>query len=102
MSTVSISPAWLLPGLIHSPGLGAWKVTVAVARTAEPETVPAEASTPLGTSTLTTGAPFALIASIACAVGPRGAPSKPVPRSASTTAAGRADPPGGLSCSRGA
>ena len=44
-----------LPGLIHRPGLAAWKLTVTVARTAAPATPPVEASTPLGTSTLTTG-----------------------------------------------
>ena len=56
MSTVSTAPAWALPGLIHRPGLAAWKVTVPRARTAAPATTPLEASTPLGTSTLTTGA----------------------------------------------
>jgi len=33
MSTVLTSPAWSLPGAIHRPGLPAWKVAVAVART---------------------------------------------------------------------
>ena len=29
MSTTVTSPAWALPGAIHSPGLAAWKVAVA-------------------------------------------------------------------------
>ena len=57
MSIVSTSPACALPGAIHKPGLPAWKVTVAAARTAAPDATPVEASTPLGTSTLTTGRP---------------------------------------------
>ncbi len=74
MSSVCTSPACALPGRIHNPGLAAWKVTVTDARTAAPRTTPVEASTPLGTSTLTTGASAALTASIACATGPRGSP----------------------------
>ena len=34
MSATSTVPAWALPGLIHSPGLAAWKVTVTLACTA--------------------------------------------------------------------
>ena len=51
------SPACALPGSIHRPGLAAWKVAVAVGAdrgARRPRRV--EASTPLGTSTLTTGA----------------------------------------------
>ena len=49
-----------------------------------------DASTPLGTSQAKTVAPDArLIASIAPAAGSRGSPAKPVPRIASTIAAGR-------------
>ena len=87
MSTVSTAPACALPGLIHRPGLAAWKVTVAAARTARPRTTPVDAATPLGTSTLTTVAVEALMASIAPAIAPRGSPSKPVPSSASTITA---------------
>ena len=68
--------------------MAAWKVTVTVARTARAQTTPVEASTPEGTSTLTMGAPQALAASIASAIAPRGSPVKPVPSSASMTAAG--------------
>jgi hypothetical protein len=90
MSIVSTSPACALPGRIHNPGLHAWKVTVTVARTAVVATVPSEASTPLGTSTLTTVAPAALTASIASAAGPCGSPRKPVPSTASTITPPRA------------
>ena len=65
--SVSTSPACALPGAIHRPGFPAWKVTVAAARTAAPDATPVEASTPLGTSTLTTGALAAFTASIASA-----------------------------------
>jgi len=74
MSATCTSPACCLPGAIHRPGLAAWKVTVALARTAAPATSPVEACTPLGTSTLITGAPDWLIASIATATSPRGSP----------------------------
>ena len=53
-TTVTTSPACALPGWIHSPGLPAWKVTVASAPTATPATSPVDASTPLGTSQATT------------------------------------------------
>src|SRR5436190_6792618 len=98
MSATCTSPACCLPGAIHRPGLAAWKVTVAAARTAAPATTPVEACTPLGTSTLMTGVCAWLIASIAAATSPRGSPSKPVPSRASTTAlqlasGGPASPP---------
>src|SRR5436190_5701904 len=85
MSATCTSPACCLPGAIQRPGLAAWKVTVAAARTAAPATTPVEACTPLGTSTLMTGVCAWLIASMAAATSPRGSPSKPVPSSASTT-----------------
>ena len=48
MSTVWTSPAYALPGLIHSPGLAAWKVAVARRRgSLRPATTPVEASMPL-------------------------------------------------------
>src|SRR5690349_1144346 len=56
------------------------------ASTASPATSPLEASTPEAMSQATTGAPQELIALIAAAAGSRGAPSKPVPKIASTTA----------------
>ena len=92
MSITVTSPAWALPGEIHSPGLAAWKVAVASARTASPATSPVEASTPLGTSQAnTTASPAAsLIAPIAARAGSRGSPEKPVPRIASTIAAAAA------------
>ena len=87
MSTTRTWPAWDLPGLIHSPGLAAANVAVARARIAPPCTTPLAASTPLGTSAATTGSPASLMASMASATGPCGAPEKPVPSSASTTTA---------------
>src|SRR5204863_3149689 len=48
MSATCTSPACCLPGTIQRPGLAAWKVTVAAARTAAPATTPVEACTPLG------------------------------------------------------
>ena len=56
------APACALPGWIHSPGFEAWKVdrhrrVHCPRRTA----TPVEASTPLGTSTLTTGAAASLM-----------------------------------------
>ena len=58
--------------------------SVSAARTAGPATSPVEASTPEGTSTATTGRPAALMRSISAAASGRGAPRKPVPKSAST------------------
>ena len=74
MSSVRTSPACAFPGRIHSPGLAAWKLTVTEACTAVAETIPLEASTPVGTSMLMTDAPTALTASIASAAAPRGSP----------------------------
>ena len=84
MSTTSTAPAYCLPGEIQSPGLARWNVAVAIASTASPSTCPVEALTPLGTSAATTRALAALIAVITLSAGLRGAPSKPVPSSAST------------------
>ena len=74
MSATSTVPARALPGLIHSPGLAAWKVTVTLARTAAAATSPVDASTPLGTSMLSTLAPAPPSAPIARATSPRGSP----------------------------
>ena len=86
MSTTSTTPACALPGWIHSPGLAWWNVAVATARTAEPSTSPVLALTPLGTSAAITRARAALMARITASAGSRGAPSKPVPSTASTIA----------------
>ena len=61
MSTTSTSPACALPGLDPQAGLGGVEGD-GDARPARPRpaTTPVEASTPLGTSTLTTGAPAPL------------------------------------------
>ena len=106
ISITSTCPAWSLPGEIHRPGLAAWKVAVASARTAAPATSPVEASTPLGTSQAITtgrsgppgpppaaGSLAASIASIAPFAGSRGSPEKPVPRIASMIAAAPASRP---------
>ena len=101
MSATSTVPAWALPGLIHSPGLAAWKVTVTLACTAAAATSPVEASTPLGTSTLSTLAPAAaerldrachLSAGLALKAGARAARPPPAPAPAaqrSSAGAGR-------------
>jgi hypothetical protein len=83
ISITRSSPACSLPGFTYSPGFAAANVAVARARTASPSTSPVEAFTPLGTSAATTVWPS--IAAIASAAAPRTAPSKPVPRIASTT-----------------
>jgi hypothetical protein len=72
-------------GLDVEPSLAAWNVTVTSARTAGSPASPVDASTPLGTSSASTGRPLAAIASMAPATASRGAPVKPVPSSASTT-----------------
>src|SRR5262249_61384497 len=92
MSIVSTAPACALPGAIHNPGLPAWKVPVTAARTATPETTPVEASTPLGTPTLTTGAPAPLVAAMTPPTGPRGSPSQPGRTRAATATAAGAEP----------
>ena len=79
-------PVRPFPGSIQWPSFAAWKVTVAVARTAAPAASPVAASTPEATSAATTGAPHPLIAAIAASAGARAAPAKPVPKIASTTA----------------
>ena len=67
------------------PTLGAWNVTVTLACTADPSTLPVEASTPEGRSTATTGTPAALTSAITRIASGRGLPRNPVPKSASTT-----------------
>ncbi len=84
MSITSTVPACCLPGAIHSPGLARWNVAVAIARTASPSTWPVDALTPLGTSAAITRAFAALTAAMTSSAGARGAPSEPVPSSAST------------------
>jgi hypothetical protein len=81
------SPACCLPGAIHRPGLGRWKVAVATASIATSWTAPVEASTPLGTSHATTGASSSLSARIAERTGSRTSPENPVPSMQSTTTA---------------
>ena len=85
MSATSTSPARNRPGATASPTFSAWNVTVTSASTAGPATSPVEASTPDGTSSERTGAPRELISSMWRAASARGAPRKPVPKSASTT-----------------
>jgi hypothetical protein len=85
MSATRTSPECDLPGAIQCPSLGAWKLTVAPARTATPSTSPEEASTPEAMSAATTGASQPLIASTAASAGARGAPLNPVPKIASMT-----------------
>ena len=92
IGTTRSSPVCHLPGAIRCPSLAAWKLTVRSASTAAPSISPLEASTPEAMSQAITGAPQRLIASIAPAAGSRGAPLKPVPKIASTTAPGARQP----------
>ncbi len=85
MSATTTSPAWKRPGATTWPTLSAWNVTVARACTADPSTLPVEASTPEGRSTDTTGTPAAFTSAITRAASDRGFPLNPVPKSASTT-----------------
>ena len=87
MAITDTAPAWSLPGAIQRPGLAAWNVAVATARTAAPATSPVLASTPLGMSAAITGALAPFRSSMTPAAEPRGAPVVPVPSSASTSPA---------------
>ena len=90
------SPACALPGAIQSPGLPAWKVAVAAAVTAAPAISPVEPSTPLGTSQakiVTSAAGRVDRLDRAARPGRAARRSKPVPRIASTIAAGAARAP---------
>src|SRR5690606_37054895 len=84
MSTSSTRPAYEAPGSTSSPVFHAPIVTVTPARTALPSTRPVDASTPLGTSTATTGAPARPSISASPAYGSRNAPETPIPTSPST------------------
>ena len=88
MSTTMRSPAACLPGAIQCPGLAAANVTVAVARDRHARGLARSTRRrrwrcpPRRPARRTTA-----IASIASAAAPRGSPSKPVPKIASTTTA---------------
>ena len=77
MSTTRTSPARSAPLPRSRPGLSAWNVTVRVARITPSPAAPVSASTPLGTSTASTGA--------SPGSGAVHSPWKPVPKAASTT-----------------
>ncbi len=85
MSTTRTSPASSAPGRTTTPVFAASNVTVIAATTAAPSVAPDAPSTPDGTSTATTGAGAAFIASIAAAHSSSGAPRNPVPKIASIT-----------------
>ena len=85
MSATTTRPLLNRPGATASPTFAPWKVTVTSAVTAAPAISPVEASTPDGRSTESTGRPLSPIRSISAAASGRGAPWKPVPKSASTT-----------------
>ena len=80
MSTTVTEPARDRPGGTTRPGLSTPKQTVTSARTASPATLPVSESTPLGTSTATTGTPAPSAARTALAAGSRRAPTPPIPR----------------------
>ena len=77
MSANSNSPASALPGGINRPGLSAPNVTVRSAASTSPAKSPVSASTPLGTSTASTG--------VSPTSGGDHVPRKPVPYAASIT-----------------
>ena len=85
MSTTVTEPARDRPGGTTRPGLSTPKQTVTSARTASPATLPVSESTPLGTSTATTGIPAPSTARTALAAGSRRAPTPPIPRIPSRT-----------------
>src|ERR1700686_2995684 len=74
---------------------------VTVARTAAPPTLPVEASTPLGTSMLTTRDLAVLTGCMASATPPLGSPSKPVPSRASRITAASPSTPASSVTNRG-
>src|SRR5829696_5416188 len=85
MSATTISPASARPGSNTRPGLRAANVTVRVARTTGPHTVPVRPSTPDGMSTASTSPPKWPSCSTAHAASPSSVPRNPVPYIASTT-----------------
>jgi hypothetical protein len=85
MSATTTRPAWNRPGPTTRPTFEPWNVTVTSASTTAPAISPVEASIPDGRSTDTTAAGEELIRSTIAAASERGAPWKPVPKSASTT-----------------
>ena len=72
MSATTTRPACPRPGSTRSPGMSPWKVTVRAARTASPGTRPVSASTPVGTSSATTGPGWARSQATAPATASRG------------------------------
>ena len=90
MSTTVTEPARDRPGGTTSAGLSTPKHTVTSAATASPATAPVSVSTPLGTSTATTGTPDASTARTTPAAGSRTAPEPPMPRIPSRTRSARA------------
>ncbi len=85
IATVTTSPACERPGSIAVPSLRPWNDTCSRHGSPHRGTSPVVASTPLGMSIASTGAPWRAIRWIASEIGRRGAPCEPVPSSASTT-----------------
>ena len=88
MSATRTRPQCSLPGSNRCAGFCRKKVTVSVARTAAPITAPVVPLMPLGRSTLSTGAPLALIASIISSGSPFTGRLRPAPNNASMIRAG--------------
>ena len=88
ISATRTRPQCIRPGSSKCAGLRRKNVTVSVARTATPMTAPVVPLTPLGRSTLRTGAPLALIASIMSCGSPFTGRLRPAPNSASMISAG--------------
>jgi len=80
-----ISPQWLRPGNNRWPGFRRKKVTVSAAFGAMPKTAPLAPSTPLGTSTATTGRRAASTAAMTSRATPSMGRANPAPKIASIT-----------------
>ena len=80
MSTTRTAPAWSLPGFTYRPGLAAWKVAVATARTAcAGDLAGRRVDAARDVAGHDRARRSAAIAAIASPTRPRGSPLKPVP-----------------------
>src|SRR5437762_4461439 len=85
IGATKVSPQWLRPGSSRWPGLRRKKVTVSAAWGAMPSTAPLPPSTPLGTSTATTGRWAASSLAMTSRATPSIGRASPAPNSASIT-----------------
>ena len=82
------TPAASSPSPVRRPGFSAMNVAVAVARITGSWSAPVSASSPVGTSSASTGAPQARAQATSAAYSPATGRVRPMPNSASTTSAG--------------